>query len=150
MLAGLLTSASLFKFYQALGKVRASQAALRRGSMETVLADDARRVFAFARVLEAERVVAAFNASDREVTVDLPAPGAAVVDLLSGRRLKAKDQKVWVTLPAQSAAYLALDTRQLTAHIVRISLTAGRAGRTLPSRGRSCMARDRSPSRSSS
>ena len=79
--------------------------------METVLADDARRVYAFVRVLEAERVIAAFNASDKEVTVDLPASAAAVRDLLSGRRLRVKDQKVQVTLPAQSAAYLAADVR---------------------------------------
>ena len=99
----------LFKAYQSLGKVRASQPALRRGTLETVLADDARRVFAFARVTDAERVVAVFNASDKEATIEVPAPAAAVVDLLSGRRLKAKDLKVRVTLPAQSAAYLAPD-----------------------------------------
>jgi glycosidase len=101
----------LLKFFQGLGKIRGSQAALRRGAIETVLADDARRLFAFARVLEPERVIAAFNASDKEATVDLPAPGEAVVDLLSGRRLKAKDLKVRVTLPAQSAVYLAKDAR---------------------------------------
>jgi cyclomaltodextrinase len=49
----------LLGFFQALGKIRASQASLRQGSMETVLADDARRVFAFARVLEPDRLVAA-------------------------------------------------------------------------------------------
>ena len=101
----------LLKYYQGLGKIRASQAALRRGVTETVLADDARRVFAFVRVHEAERVTAAFNSSDKEVTVELPAPATAVRDLLSGRRFKAKDQKVQVTLPAQSAAYLAADVR---------------------------------------
>jgi glycosidase len=101
----------LLRFYQGLGKIRASQAALRRGSIETVLADEARRVFAFVRVLETEWVTAAFNASDTEVTVDLSAPAAAVRDLLSGRRLRVKDQKVQVTLPAQSAAYLAADVR---------------------------------------
>ncbi len=101
----------LFKFYQGLGRIRASQAALRRGSLETVLADDARRLFAFVRALETERVTAAFNASDKDVTVDLPAPAAAVRDLLSGRRQRVKDQKVQVTLPPQSAAYLAADVR---------------------------------------
>jgi hypothetical protein len=101
----------LQKLYQTLGKIRASQASLRRGSLEPVLADDARHAFAFVRVLDPERVVAAFNASDREVTIDVPAPAAAVVDLLSGRRLRAKDLKVRVTLPAQSAAYLAADVR---------------------------------------
>jgi len=101
----------LLGFYQNLGKIRASQAALRRGSVETVFADDARRLMAFVRVLDTERVVAAFNASDKEATIELPAPAAAMRDLLSGRRFKAKDQKVQVTLPAQSAAYLAADVR---------------------------------------
>jgi glycosidase len=101
----------LARFYQGLGKVRAAQAPLRRGSIETVLADDTRRVFAIARVLEADRIVAAFNASEKEVTLDLPAPAAAVRDLLSERRWKARDAKVRVTLPPESAVYLAADSR---------------------------------------
>jgi hypothetical protein len=54
-------------------------------------------------------VIAAFNASDKEATVELPAPGASVRDLLSGRRLKARDEKVQVTVPAQGALYLAAE-----------------------------------------
>jgi hypothetical protein len=45
------------------------------------------------------------------VTLDLPAPAAALVDLLSGRHLKAKDSKVRLVLPALSAAYLAPGAR---------------------------------------
>jgi glycosidase len=102
---------SLLKFFQGLGQLRAALPALRRGSLETVLADDARRVFAFARVLETDRVIAAFNASDKEATLDLPAPAPAVRDLLTGRRLRARDEKVQVAVPAWGAVYLAADAR---------------------------------------
>ena len=97
---------ALLKFFQGLGQLRAAQPALRRGSFETVLVDDARRVFAFARVLETDRVIAAFNASDKEATLDLPAPAPAVRDLLTGRRMKARDEKVQVAVPGLGAVYL--------------------------------------------
>jgi glycosidase len=101
----------LLEFFQTLGKLRATQPALRLGSTETVLADDQRRVFVFARTLESDRVVAAFNASDKDAVVELPAPALEVRDLLSGRRLQVRDEKVQATLPAQGAVYLAADTR---------------------------------------
>jgi glycosidase len=99
--------ADLLRFFQALGKLRAAQPALRRGAFETALADDARRVFAFTRVLEAERVLAAFNASDKEASVELPAPAPAVRDLLSGRRFRSRDDKVQAAIPAWGVLYLA-------------------------------------------
>ena len=99
-----------FAFYQALGQARAQQPALRRGTVETVLADDARRLFAFARATEENRVLAAFNASESEQTVELPV-GAASRDLLSARRYKPRDGKTTVTLPPLSAVLLAPDRR---------------------------------------
>ena len=62
----------LLKYFQALGKVRAAQPALRRGTTETVLADESRRVYAFARVLGEERVVAAFNLTEKEQSLEVP------------------------------------------------------------------------------
>lgn len=100
----------LFAFYQALGQARAQQPALRRGTVETVLADDARRLLVFARATEDNRVVAAFNGSDSEQTVDLPV-AVASRDLLSARRYKPRDGKTSVTLPALSAVLLAPDRR---------------------------------------
>jgi cyclomaltodextrinase / maltogenic alpha-amylase / neopullulanase len=97
-------------FYQALGQARVQQSALRHGTAETVLADDARRLYAFVRATEDDRVVAAFNGSDREQTVDLPV-GTASRDLLSPRRYRPKDGKTSVTLPALSAVLLAPDRR---------------------------------------
>jgi glycosidase len=96
----------LYKYYQSLGHIRAAQAALRRGSFETVMADDARRVYAFARALEDDRVVAAFNASDREQALELTFALPAR-DLLSGRRYKPRGGKTTLTLPALGAALLA-------------------------------------------
>jgi glycosidase len=101
----------LLKFFQGIGQLRAAQSALRRGSFETVLADDARQVFAFARVLETDRVIAAFNASDKEAILDLPAPAPTVRDLLTGRRLRARDEKVQVAVPGLGAVYLVADSR---------------------------------------
>jgi hypothetical protein len=78
--------------------------------VETLLADDARRLFVFARATEENRVFAAFNGSDREQTVEVP-EGAASRDLLSARRYKPRDGKTSVTLPPLSAALLAPDRR---------------------------------------
>jgi cyclomaltodextrinase len=96
----------LFKYYQSLGHIRATQAPLRRGTFETVLADDARRVYAFVRALEDDRVLAVFNASDREQALELPFPLPAR-DLLSGRRYKPRGGKTALSLPALGAALLA-------------------------------------------
>ena len=104
----------LLRFYQTLGKARTALAALRRGTVETVLADDARRVFVFARALDEERVVAAFNASDKEQTVEVPY-AANSRDFLSGRRYRPRDGKIAVTLPALSAVILGPDTGSLSA-----------------------------------
>jgi hypothetical protein len=96
----------LYKYYQSLGHIRAAQPALRRGTFETVVADDARRVYAFVRALEDDRVVAAFNASDREQALELPL-ALPTRDLLSGRRYKPRGGKTALALPALGAALLA-------------------------------------------
>ena len=98
----------LFAFFQSLGAARAQRPALRRGAVETVLADDARRVYVFARTTEDDRVVVALNGSDREQAVELPMAGASR-DLLSARRYKPKDGKTTVVLPPLTPAFLALD-----------------------------------------
>jgi len=99
---------ALLSYYQALGQARAQQPALRRGDVETVLADDARRLYAFVRATEEDRVMAAFNASERQQTVKLPV-GVASRDLLSPRRYKPREGTTSVTLPPLSAVLLAPD-----------------------------------------
>jgi hypothetical protein len=97
----------LVRFYQTLGRVRAAAPSLRRGDLEVVLADDARKLFAFARV-EEDRVVAAFNAGGRDQTIDLlfSVPSR---DLLTGRRYRPRDGKTTVTIPAVGAVLLGAD-----------------------------------------
>ena len=99
----------LFKYYQTLGRIRGAQAALRRGSVETVLADEGKRVYAFVRVFENERVAVAFNLTEKEQVVELPLPGEQAKDLLGGRRYRLRDGKVGLSLPPLSAAILAVE-----------------------------------------
>lgn len=99
----------LYRYYQTLGRIRASQPALRRGTFETLLADDERKVYAFVRALDEGKVLAAFNASDKEQTAELPFAAAGARELLSGRRLKTRDGKVALMLPALGAALVAAE-----------------------------------------
>ncbi len=101
--------AELLRFYQTLGKARTALAALRRGTVETLLADDARRLLVFARATDEERVVASFNASDKDQTVEVPY-AAAARDFLTGRRYRPREGKIAVPLPALSASLLGPDT----------------------------------------
>ena len=101
----------LFKYYQTLGRIRGAQAALRRGSVENVLADEGRRVYAFVRVLDKERVAAAFNLSEKEQAVELALGGDPVRDLLGGRRYRPREGRVSLSLPPLSAALLAADAQ---------------------------------------
>jgi glycosidase len=101
----------LFKYFQALGRLRAAQPALRRGSIETLLADESRRVYVFARVLDTERVVAAFNLTEREQILDLAFSTPGARELLAGRRLRVRDGKVPLSLPPLAAALVAAEAR---------------------------------------
>jgi cyclomaltodextrinase len=62
----------LRQFYQDALAFRRSSAALRYGSFEPVIADEAKRVYVFARRLDGETVYAAFNASDSPTEVAIP------------------------------------------------------------------------------
>jgi glycosidase len=50
--------------------LRKRSRAVRRGSYRTVLADSERKLFAFERICEGERIVAAFNRGDAPQTLD--------------------------------------------------------------------------------
>jgi cyclomaltodextrinase len=100
----------LYKYYQTLGKARASQPALARGSFETILADDVHRAFAFSRTLDPDRVVAVFNAGDRELRIEV-AFAEAARDLLTGRRYRPQGGKLTLVVPAVSALLLGRDAK---------------------------------------
>jgi glycosidase len=99
----------LLKYFQALGKARAAQPALRRGTTETVLAEESRRVYAFARVMGDDRVVAVFNLTEKEQPLEVPFAAEQARDLISGRKLRGRDGKVSVVLLPFSAALVAAD-----------------------------------------
>lgn len=70
MLWGEAQDAALLRFYQTLGGVRASEAALRRGTRQTLFADE--RVLAYRRAHEAHSLVAVLNPSAELAEVNLP------------------------------------------------------------------------------
>lgn len=57
----------LLAFYKVLTSFRHQYPSLRRGSFKTIHIDDNKRLFAFERELDGEKVVAVFNGSDRPV-----------------------------------------------------------------------------------
>ncbi len=68
----------LHGFYKRALAYRRGSNALRYGSIETVVIDDAQCVYAFARRSSGETIYAAFNASDQPATCDIPLqPGEA-------------------------------------------------------------------------
>ena len=97
--------AALAGYVRTLARLRAERVELRRGTFERVVADDAKRVYAFARTSGASRLVAAYNASESPQTITIES-AAPLRDLLTGRRYQARGGRVTVRLPALAAAYL--------------------------------------------
>lgn len=78
----------LFQHYRKLIHIRNSTPALRLGDYQTLLADDKRGVFAFARAYRKQRVIVVVNNGDTAQTVVLPRQdGARLVDLMDGRHV---------------------------------------------------------------
>jgi glycosidase len=102
----------LFAFFQTLGRLRAAQPALRRGTVETLLADESRRLYAFQRVLGEDRVTAAFNLEAREQALEIPLSADQAREALSGRRLRVRDKKLTLTLLPLSAAIVVAESSQ--------------------------------------
>src|SRR5262249_12858685 len=100
----------LYKYYQVLGKLRSAQPALARGSYETVLTDDVHRAFAFSRTLDPDRVVAVFNAGDKQLRIEV-ASAETGRDLRSSRRYRSAGGKVSLVVGPASAILLARDAK---------------------------------------
>ena len=62
-------------FYSAALALRSAHSALRNGSFGTVATDDERNTWAFMREDSEEHVLVVLNASDQDVTIDLPELG---------------------------------------------------------------------------
>ncbi|HVO44443.1 MAG TPA: glycoside hydrolase family 13 protein, partial [Aggregatilineales bacterium] len=103
--------ADLRDFYRRALDQRKKLPALRTGSVETVVIDDLRRVYVFARRLDVQSVYAAFNAGDAPATVTIPLlPGESGrwVDSLGGQdSVDARDGTIMVTLDARRSAWWA-------------------------------------------
>jgi glycosidase len=68
----------LREWVRGLIALRKAHPALRQGSYRTVLADSARRMFAFERAFEGERALVVFHRGDRPQTVDFADLGGTV------------------------------------------------------------------------
>jgi len=96
----------LFDTYRSLIAVRKSSPALRRGDYQTLLADDARRLFAFARRAEGDEVLVALNADELMNAVELDAADGPWTDALSGATYQASDGRLSLTIPPLAGAIL--------------------------------------------
>ncbi|MFA6583798.1 MAG: glycoside hydrolase family 13 protein [Elusimicrobiaceae bacterium] len=94
----------IFNFYKTLIKIRKSEICLRRGSVETLAADDA--MFVFARAYKEERLIVALNNGAETGQVEIKAGN--VTDLLSGEKFVPDSRgTVCLNLRAYSAVILA-------------------------------------------
>lgn len=98
----------LWEHYRKLIAIRRAHPALLHGDYRTLVADDARDVFAFERNGDGDQVVVAFNNSAATLTQTLPLrPGATYRDELTGRVIDAPSGSATVEIPAKWAVVLA-------------------------------------------
>lgn len=101
--------AGLLAHYRQLLALRQHLPALQRGDYRTVIADDARDLFAFERSLEGQRVLVIFNNSDRPTTHRVSnLDDRDYTEALSGHRYAAHDGELTLEISAKWAAVLPL------------------------------------------
>ncbi|MBA3850553.1 MAG: alpha-amylase, partial [Opitutus sp.] len=97
----------LFAHYAKLIALRKRLPALQRGAYRTLIADDARDLFAFERTLDGQRVLVIFNNSDRPTThLVSNLEDGTYVDEIGGARYDAHDGELTVAIPAKWAVVL--------------------------------------------
>ena len=94
----------LHDYYRRIIALRKASPALRRGDYRTLLADDARRLFAFARETDGDTAVCLFNADQLMHTVALPAGKGEWRDALEDAPVVLVDGAIQATLPPLSGA----------------------------------------------
>ena len=94
----------LLACFQRLGGWRRKSAALRRGTRQTLLADDA--VYAYGRTADTESVVVVLNRSDRPQRRRLEVGGGEWVDWMNGATVGRDGSDLEVLLPPQAGAIL--------------------------------------------
>jgi glycosidase len=98
----------LIAYYQKLTTLRHKSSALRLGSVETVVVDDRKRLYAFVRRYNDERVIAAFNAGDSAATMTIPVDSSGMWrDALGNiQAVDAVNRHITVELAASGAVWL--------------------------------------------
>jgi cyclomaltodextrinase len=92
--------------YKKLIRLRRELPALRTGSFETMLVDDARQLYGFQRTLGEEKVLVVLNNSQETQEANLAVPGTWL-DRLSGREIEAVEGPILkIVLPPRGAAVL--------------------------------------------
>ncbi|MCE9619447.1 MAG: alpha-glucosidase C-terminal domain-containing protein [Planctomycetes bacterium] len=86
-------------YYKSVTALRNNHSALRTGSFQTVLTDDAKNVWVFLRSDASEQVLVALNASDQGAMVELPAEIGEGWSLIFGSQVE-KTKFPAVTIPA--------------------------------------------------
>ena len=102
---GLSPNTGLRDHFVALGAARARSEALRQGDVSLLVADDAARVFAFARQTEAETALIVLNRAGADQTLtldvaDLFEDGDVLADLLTGSSFTVVGRDLTVTVAA--------------------------------------------------
>lgn len=98
---------SLQDHYRRLIWLRRQYAPLSLGSFQTLIADDDRELFAFAREHEGTRLVVVLNNADRAQRVEMPVSGnTELVDLLSGLPVEVAEESASVKVPRRWGAIL--------------------------------------------
>lgn len=72
----------LYNYYARLGAMRLAEPALQSGELRFLFADDELGTFAYERILENDRLLVAFNLSDRENRISLPAQAGETYEIL--------------------------------------------------------------------
>jgi glycosidase len=92
----------LHAYYRKIIALRKASPALRHGDYRTLLADDARRLFAFARQAEGDTAVCLFNADEVMHTVELPVDDGEWQDALDDAPVVLVDGVIQITIPPLS------------------------------------------------
>ena len=97
----------LLNHYKKLIAIRNSNKALQVGTYKTLLADDAKEVFAFERSYEGKKVIVVLNNSDKPASIEVPVEENGMYkDILNEKNTEAKGDKVAITLPKRWGAIL--------------------------------------------
>ncbi len=99
---------SMFQFMQRLIQIRKSNAVLANGELEYLIVDDANEILAYSRFNDGKEVIAVFNTSKREQSLEIPVKTASTYrDLLSEFEVdNLENKKIQVTIPARKAGII--------------------------------------------